>query len=222
MKCMQTHRSFLWFLVVAAFLLVLSSILLVWVLLPVQVNQHEILIDPFEPVHSGDSQNSYYYPVLNKLSFSWPEEIKLGGQSEITLNIEGEESDQENEYPQGSRKITEDYNVVFEARLDLSFAALWPLEEIKKPVNVLQSTDFEWQVIIEDMQDHTGNLWVYINFVPKNGGETIRKALSAVPIEVKTTSLFGISMRILKWIIPAGYFASIVLSGFWLNRIRKT
>ena len=218
---MQKHRRIHWTLVIAAFLLVFSSALLVWKLLPEQVITHEILIDPFDFESSGNEQIIYKYPVQNTLSFTWPEDVKLGGQGKVTLEVKGEEIFNDPDPEDERLDFTEEYNVVLESRLDLSFSTIWPVEEIKKPVNSLRETDFEWEISINNSLEHLGNIWVYINFIPKNGGDSIRKTISAVPVDVKTVSLFGISKKVLNWVIPAGFLLSFSLSGFTYLKNRK-
>ena len=218
---MQKHRSIHWTLVIATFLLVFSSASLVWILLPEQVITHEILIDPFDFESSGNAQIIYRYPVQNTLTFTWPEDIKLGGQGKVTLEIKGKEIINNPDLEDERLGFAEEYNLVFESRLDLSFSTIWPVEGIKKPVNSLHETDFEWETGINNSLDHIGNIWVYINFIPKNGGDSIRKTISAVPVEVKTVSLFGISKKILIWVIPAGFLLSFSLSGFAFLKKRK-
>ncbi len=85
------------------------------------------------------------------------------------------------------------YNVIAEARLDLSLADVRPVETVSAALVEGGGATFYWEVNPREVGALRGTVWLYLRFVPKAdgpAGET-RQPVSAQLLEVRSQSMLG-------------------------------
>ncbi len=102
-------------------------------------------------------------------------------------------------------------NVVAQARLDMSGVQVMPADLVEEPLLPGQDVTFFWSVQPNGVGTFRGTVWLYLEFVPLNGGATTRQAVSAQMIQITTTSLFGLSAGPARWLGFAGTVISSIL-----------
>lgn len=144
------------------------------------------------------------------LSLDWPQKIRLGDSDVIHLSLEMD--------PNGTLTPTAQYaghtiegapiqipnlydthNLVAEARLDLADAAVSPQGVISEPLRPGQTLHYYWSVSPNQLGTKRGTLWLYLNLVPKAGGETERLPLISKPIEIESVSVLGLPADLARW-----------------------
>lgn len=88
--------------------------------------------------------------------------------------------------------LYETHNIIAESRLDMAGGQIIPTELISEPLLRGESVTFYWSISAEDAGEYRGIVWLYLRFLPKEGGEEMTRTISAQQIEVKATKLFGI------------------------------
>lgn len=166
------------------------------------------------------------------LSLDWPQKIRLGDSDVIHLSLEMD--------PNGTLTPTAQYaghtiegapiqipnlydthNLVAEARLDLADAAVSPQGVISEPLRPGQTLHYYWSVSPNQLGTKRGTLWLYLNLVPKAGGETERLPLISKPIEIESVSVLGLPADLARWGGRIGSFASFLLGLPWIESLLK-
>jgi hypothetical protein len=115
--------------------------------------------------------------------------------------------------------VYETHNVLAEARLDLAGVDVRPSETISETLLPRQKVTFYWSLQPAEIGRFKGTVWFYLHFVPKAGGVESRQALSAQPIEINATALFGIKADVARWLGLAGTVFGSVLSLPFLEQL---
>ena len=113
------------------------------------------------------------------------------------------------------------HTVLAEARLDMAGVDVRPPGQIGEPLLPGQTVTFFWSVAPRDVGTYRGTVWFYLHFYPKTGGQDTRQALSAQPIEIESTSLFGLQATPARWLGVVGTFISSLLGLPFLDELLK-
>ncbi len=97
-------------------------------------------------------------------------------------------------------------DIAIEVLLDISGIVTSPGSRIIEPYHIGSTLRFEWGVQAAD-GDVSGTIWIYL-LSDENSGQFSRYPLFALPVEVRTISLMGISPRMLRII----FFSMIIIS----------
>ena len=177
---------------------------------------------------------------LRLLTLEYPARIRAGDSDVIRLTLEVESlggisptaEAQGNLVTGGLVQIPNLYathNVVAEADLDLAGVDIQPNGPVSEPLLPGESVTFRWSVHPTEAGAYRGTAWLFLIFTDKATGAQNRKALSAQPIQIEATTLFGLggdAARIAGGLGAVGGgvlgfpFADDVLKWFW-NRIRR-
>ncbi|MBT7782152.1 MAG: hypothetical protein HN741_04440, partial [Anaerolineae bacterium] len=84
------------------------------------------------------------------------------------------------------------HTIIAESRLDMAGLQILPSEIISEPLLPGESVTFYWSISALNDGEHRGTVWLYLRYIPKEGGEELRRALSAQIIEIEVKKLFGI------------------------------
>jgi hypothetical protein len=104
------------------------------------------------------------------------------------------------------------HNLVLEVRLDLAGMQVAPQAAISEPVRRGQALTFYWSLSPNQVGMYRGSLWVYLNLVPKGGGEIDRRALVAHRLDIEARSVLGLPANIARWGGAAGMLLGLVFS----------
>jgi hypothetical protein len=157
----------------------------------------------------------------------WPKRIWSGDRGVVRLSLEIE--------PQGSMQPetsgTEDpgdrppvdpdslydrYNLVAEARLAMPGVRIDPAGLTSEPMRPGQAVSFSWNITPQHPGNYRGNLWLYMNLVPRQGGLSERIPLLAPPVEINVFSILGLPAGVIRWIAAFGGGLSLALFYPWL------
>ena len=109
----------------------------------------------------------------------------------------------------------EDYNLIAEARLDLSLADVRPADTVSTALVEGGGATFYWEVSPREGGALRGTVWLYLRFIPKAGGDETRQPVSAQLIEIHPTSILGRSGTEARVAGVAGSLLALML-GFLL------
>lgn len=106
-------------------------------------------------------------------------------------------------------------DIAIEVLLDVSGIITSPGTRIIEPYHIGIPLRFEWDVEAAN-DEMSGTIWIYI-LVDENGGQYSRYPLFALPIEIRSISLMGISLRTVRIIL---FSLGLFIFGIYL--LRKT
>ena len=118
-------------------------------------------------------------------------------------------------------KLYEEYTVIAEARLELPFANVRPANIISTPLAPGGSASFYWEVAPGELGTLRGTLWVYLRFIPKQGGDEIRQPVSAQMVEIRSGSMGGRTGSQARAVGAAGFAVGLALGIPWVWKRRK-
>lgn len=117
--------------------------------------------------------------------------------------------------------VYDTHNVLAEARLDMAGVEVRPPDTVSEPLLPGQTATFFWSVSPTEVGSFKGTVWFYLHFVPKDGGQESRQALSAQVIEIESTALLGIQAGQARLLGLAGTFLSSILGLPFLEGMLK-
>ena len=110
------------------------------------------------------------------------------------------------------------FNIIVE--LKIGSLPIHPNGEMYFPLQSQEQIGMRWKVEFNQNHLHNGRLWVYISVLNLDENISSQATLFAIPIEIKTISLFGLGIHHVQII-----FAKILLINlfyfFYLVRIRQ-
>ena len=156
------------------------------------------------------------------IAIEWPEKIRLGDGDIVRLALEVDENgkgmstialegQQATRTPVEIPDLYDTHNLVAEARLDLAGVAVVPQGTVQEPLRRGQVLNFYWSIQPQQIGRTRGTLWLFLNILPKRGGESERKALLAKQMELETVSVLGVSANLARWLGAIGAVLSVVL-----------
>ena len=142
-------------------------------------------------------------PEQRRLPLEFPPKIRAGDADLVRLTLEMD--DLGNIIPtaeiEGNKvvgevveipNLYETHNIIAESRLDMAGLQVIPSETVSEPLLPGESVTFYWSLSAENVGEYRGTVWLYLRFIPKDGGEESVKTLSAQIIEIRSTKFFGI------------------------------
>ncbi len=113
------------------------------------------------------------------------------------------------------------HTVIAESRLDLAGVEVLPADLISEPLLPGEKVQFYWSVRPENAGNYRGTVWLYLRFIPKDGGTETRRTLSAQVIEINATTLFGLKAAPARTMGAVGSFIGAVLGFPFIDDILK-
>lgn len=137
------------------------------------------------------------------LTLEWPARIRVGDSDVIRLTLEvddqgiltptaiiaGHEVRGEVVYVPD---LYDTHNIIATARLDLTGMQIIPNSTIEQPLVSGEKVDYFWSVMTDEIATYRGTVWLYLRFLPLDGGEEMQKPLTAQVIEISSVNLFGL------------------------------
>jgi len=143
-------------------------------------------------------------PEERLLTLDWPSTLRQGdanryirltlavpesGEITPTVSAEGDESIEE---PVQIPNVYDTHNVMAEARLDMAGLAVAPDDLVSLSLRPGESVTFRWNVRAAEIGTYRGTVWLYLRYLPLDGGPESRDALKAMDIEIRTINFLGI------------------------------
>lgn len=158
-------------------------------------------------IHVGDTE-------LIRLRLDVDEQGKI-----VPIDEQGGELADDDKEPFIESDVT--HNVIAEARLEMVDLKITPAETISEPILPKQPVTFYWNLRPKKEGTYRGTIWLYLRFIPNNGGIESRRVISVQFLEVEAISLFGIGGGQARAMGAAGMLTGILLGiPFIENRIR--
>jgi hypothetical protein len=215
---------------VAGFLLAASLILLVVTTVPLPQEEHSFVFSaaslaetsavtsPVEGATPAATAHPLSFGEQRRLHITWPQKIRLGDTGKVTLALEMEPVEGAAETP----GLFDAYQVVAEARLDKAAMQLIPASTISEPMAAGRELNLYWQARPAAPGKYKGTLWLYLNLVPKAGGEVERRPLVARPIEMQVTPVLGLPAFVVRWACIAGVGLAVLLGmPLWIKILKR-
>ncbi len=174
------------------------------------------------PSSDGQMAASPAIPEQRRLTLEFPPVIRAGDADTVRLTLEMDEMG--NVTPTAEIEgheiggevveipnLYETHNVIAEARMDLAGVQIVPAENVSEPLLPGKSVTFYWSVRPTEAGEYRGMVWLYLRFVPKEGGEELVRTISAQFVEISATTLFGIKAGPARIAGAVGSFIGAVL-----------
>jgi hypothetical protein len=209
-------------LILAVAIAALAVTLLFWGLTsPQRVTRFQV-IQPTQMQLSGGQ--SAMVPETRLLTFEYPAAIRADESDQMRLTLEV----QKQAAAAGLPNAYETHQVLAEAHLDLGGMDARPAGMVSEPMLPGERVTFFWSIHPEEAGKFQGTVWLYLRFIPKDGGPEIRQAISAQTVEIESVTFFGLRAEAALPLGLAGVFISALL-GFsffvdglkWLFRRMK-
>lgn len=182
-------------------ILAVSLYLLLWGFLPSR------RADISQPLLLPDGLPSL--PAQRVIQITYSPVMRAGETQTIEVNLTSEGAEEES-------GLYNDYNVIAEARLDMSLADVRPLELVSTALVEGSKATFYWEVDPRQAGTLRGTIWLYLRFIPKTGGEEFREPVFAQLIEIRSRSLLGWTGSVVRIAGVIGLFLGLVLGSLTL------
>ncbi len=120
----------------------------------------------------------------------------------------------------------EGYNVVAEARLEMSRLLVFPAGDLIEPVEPGHAGIFLWRLQAVEPRDYPATLWVYLDLIPQNEAylpgtdSELRRPLTAQSLKIRAIDLLGLegwaarAFGIVGILLGLGLILDLVLARF--------
>ena len=162
----------------------------------------------------------------------WPSSIHVGDSDVLTLTLLVDQAGRITPTAQiGGHQVTgtavfipdlyESYNLVAAARLDLAGVQVSPQGLVSQPMRPGQKIFFSWSISPNQLGQYRGTLWLYLNLVPKDGGNPDQLTLLAPEIQIESVSVLGLPGPVARWSGVAGTSLSLVFGFPFIESVLK-
>ena len=117
--------------------------------------------------------------------------------------------------------LYETHFVLAEARFDMAGVQIIPPDTVSEPLLPREKVTFYWSVRPEETGQYRGTIWLYLQFVPKDGGDSLTRTISAQFIEINATTFMGLKAGPARWLGAIGTFISGVLGMPFFEELAK-
>jgi hypothetical protein len=143
-------------------------------------------------------------PEARRLVLEWTSKIKVGDPGIVSITLEMDEGgkitptasvggDQIVVEPVLIPNLYATHDVIAQARLDIAGLEYRPEGEISEALLPGQPVKFIWSVRPGEVGKYQGTVWLHLLFVPRSGGEEMRKVISAQIIDIQAVNFLGLS-----------------------------
>jgi hypothetical protein len=162
----------------------------------------------------------------------WPTSIHVGDSDVLTLTLLVDQVGMLTPTAQfAGHKVTgetvfipdlyDTYNLVAAARLDLAGVQVSPQGMVSQPMRPGQKIFFSWSISPNQLGQYRGTLWLYLNLVPKNGGDPDQITLLAPEVQIESVSVLGMPGPVARWSGVAGTGLSFVFGFPFIESLLK-
>ena len=185
---------------------------------------------PFPQITQAPVQEQAFLPEKRLLSIEWPATIRVGDSDIIRLTLETDKRGQITPSAEvnghqiiGQQVSIPDLydldNIIAEARLDMAGLQVSPDGAVRQTMLPGQTLVFYWSISPGQAGLYRGVLWVYLDLIPKNGGEMDQRALMAHRIDIQSTTVLGLPAATARWISAGGAVFSSILGFPFLEKL---
>lgn len=133
-----------------------------------------------------------------RLELTWPERLRRGDVGRLRLMILNPAPQAINSLPTSRSLTGASYNLLVEARLEISSLVAVPSGSVAEPLQVGRPAIFFWNVRDDLSGEHPGMLWINLRFIflglPDGAQpQDVNRVLTAQRIHIQTQDLLGLS-----------------------------
>jgi hypothetical protein len=143
-------------------------------------------------------------PEPRRLTLEWRTILRSGDTDFIHLRVSediagkitpttGEKGNQIIGEPVLISNVYTTHNVMADARLEIAGLTVSPNNQISQVLRPGEDITFTWSVRSSGVGRFPGTVWLYLRFLPLDGGQERQLVLTAQVIEIQVVNLFGIS-----------------------------
>lgn len=219
---------------VAAFLLLLSLLMMVWSLWPASSQMRTLIFNPQDlqlNAASFGEKDPKTILETRKLILTWPESVRSGEVVQAEAAFLPIESGDANGLNSGASAmwadVFETYHVLVEGRLELPGLVFSPDGQISQALQANEPVKFIWNLRAEQATVYKGTLWVYLRFISKATGQELKQVLTAQLLDFKCVDFLGLDYLSTRLIGSLGLAIGLVLSfdriflRVWTNLFRN-
>jgi hypothetical protein len=204
-------------------LIIYAMVLLIWATLPVRQEMMEQIIMPAEMQLPNNEQPKQAVLENRQVMVEWPESMRIGEVEEIRLTFEPSEKEGvESSSGIGLSNIYNHYNLMAEGRFEVAGVKVEPANPLRESLPPGQSITYKWRITAEKTGLYTGRVWLSLRFLPLDGKAPTQSPIFVTSINLKLTSLWGISgpaARLLGGlVIIFGILANIDVMIAWMRK----
>ena len=199
---------------------------------------------PTQGVAPEKTQEAPERPALiekRQIVLEWPERIREKDGDVIVLSLVMDPEGRVTVTPEDPKNqvegtpveipdVYETHNVMAVARLDMAGMDAWR-EEMREPLRPGKDVTFRWSIRADESGVYRGVVWLYLDFIPKGGGEVEQAILLSRPIEVEAVTVLGLPGWAARSVSGVGLLASTalgypfvqtILDRWWKHRKRRS
>lgn len=179
---------------IAFSLLLWGVILLVWASVPVRELMLVQTILPSEMRLPNHEQPGQAVLEERQVRLEWPNSMRIGDSGEIRLTFEPGGGDSIDGSP-GTKfsNVYSQYNLMAEGRVEAAGVRVVPANPIRESLPDGQTIRYMWKITAEKTGVYAGTVWLSLRFLPLDGKEPIQSPIFITTINLRETSLWGIS-----------------------------
>ncbi len=195
-------------------LLLISVCLLIWATLP---SKRQVAVQEISPseMQLKSSGQAAIPSILEsqQLSLQWPSSMRIGDVEKITLVFKPELNDSASPDAVAEfSNVYDSYNLMAEGRFEVAGTRVDPANPTRESMPSGQALKFKWQVIIDKAGSYPGNVWLSLRFLPVDGSQASQQPIFVQEVDIRATSLFGISGPLARLLGGVGIFFSVLVS----------
>jgi hypothetical protein len=193
-------------------LLAISIVLILWSFLPAQrlVEAHPVQPGLIGVKAIGGKQPSL--PGNRQVRLEWPSLMRIGDESEILLDFNYiEDITSASELKAGFYDVYESFNIMAEAKLEAAGVKIEPANPTRVSMLPGQSVHLKWLINPEHAGTYHGKVWLSLRFLPLDGSTPGQVPVYVNEVELKVTSLMGLSSRMAQFVGGVGVLLSLLL-----------
>jgi hypothetical protein len=157
-----------------------------------------------------------------QLAVEWPSILRVGDGAllrlSLTVDNEGKitptviiQDNQITGEPVQIPNLYDTHHILAEARLDIAGLQVAPQGSVQEPMLPGQPLTFYWSLNAPSPGNYRGTLWLFLELIPKNGGQIERLPLLARQIDLEARSFLGLPVNVARWAGFVGAVAGVVL-----------
>ncbi|MDR3572634.1 MAG: hypothetical protein P4L50_02120 [Anaerolineaceae bacterium] len=164
------------------------------------------------------------------MSIEWPSSIRVGDSDiiRLTMQVDNQGVVTPSVEVSGHQLIGREIsipnlydldNIIAEARLDMAGLQVSPDGAVRQTMLPGQDLVFYWSISPSQSGTYRGTLWVYLDLIPKAGGEMDQRTLIAHRIDIQSNTIFGLSAATARWFGAGGAVFSSILGFPFIEKI---
>ncbi len=200
--------------ILSVILVVAGMILLGWGVLPSRPQTMVQVISPTE-MQLPDSGMPAVPTLLEfrRMSLEWPANVRIGDMATIRLVYEPINSEIIVEKPPVNLSDAyADYNVMVEGKFEVAGLLVDPANPRRESLPKGETVTYQWKVRAQAAGHFAGTIWLSLRFLPLDGSPASQVPVYVHDVDIRATSLFGLSGPAARAVGGLGFVGGIGLS----------